>query len=325
MEKKYTHITGKDRETLYILKKEGMPVKEIARRLGKHKSSVYKEINRNSDRKLGYLPDRANEKAFKRRAIRVKKLSRYPKLKSYVIAKLEDGLSPEMISGRAKYEGLPVVASSETIYQFVYSEEGSKLGLFKHLRMKRAKRGKLHGRKPRGIILNRISIHDRPVAIEDRQQFGHYEGDLVINKKSMSQNVSVVLERKTRFVRLNKNESKKSTHVMQKIFNTMASLPAQARKSITFDNGKEFAKHDVLRVIKTETYFCDAYASWQKGGVENVNRILRWFLPSNVPLSDLTEGQLDQIEIKINGLPRKCLGFRTAAEAYAAELVALQT
>lgn len=322
---KYTHITGKDRENLYIWKQEGVAVKEMARRLGKHKSSIFRELSRNSDRKVGYLPDRAHDKALKRRTKWIKKLDRNPKLKSYVIAKLNDGWSPEMISGRAKYESIPVVVSSETIYQFVYSEEGNKLGLFKFLRMKRARRGKVQGRKPRGVILNRVSIHDRPVAIEDRQEFGHYEGDLVINEESMSRNVSVVLERKTRFVQLNKNESKKSTNVMQAIFNTMASLPPAARKSITFDNGKEFAKHSVLRVMKTETYFCDAYASWQKGGVENVNRILRWFLPKNVPLKDLTEDQLDRIETKINNLPRKCLGFRSAAEAFGAEIVALQT
>lgn len=325
MGKKYTHFTGKDRENLYIWKKEGVAVNEMAKRLGKHKSSIYNELSRNSDRKIGYLPDRAHDKALKRRAGQIKKLDRNPKLKSYVIAKLNDGWSPEMISGRAKYEGFSVVASSETIYQFVYSKEGNKLGLFKHLRTKRTKRGTLQGRKPRGVILNRVSIHDRPAVIEDRQEFGHYEGDLVINERSMSRNVSVVLERKTRFVRLNKNESKRSTNVMQVIFNTMASLPPSARKSITFDNGKEFAKHSVLRVMRTETYFCDAYASWQKGGVENVNRILRWFLPKNVPLRDLTEDQLDQIETKINGLPRKCLGFRSATEAFDAEIVALQT
>jgi IS30 family transposase len=325
MEEKYTHFTGKDRENLYIWKQEGVAVKEMAKRLGKHKSSIYKELSRNSDRKVGYLPDRANDKALRRRANRVKKLDGNPKLKAYVIAKLNGGWSPEMISGRAKYEDLPVVASSETIYQFVYSKEGNKLGLFKFLRSKKTQRGKLHCRKARGVILDRVSIHDRPAAIEDRQEFGHFEGDLVINEKSMSQNVSVLLERKTRFIRLNKNESKKSTHVMQKIFNTMASLPAAARQSITFDNGKEFAKHSVLRIMKTETYFCDAYASWQKGGVENVNRILRWFLPKNVPLKDLTEDQLDRIETTINNLPRKCLGFRSAAEAFGAELVALQT
>jgi IS30 family transposase len=325
MEKEYTHFTGKDRENLYIWKKEGVAVKEIAKRLGKHKSSIYNELSRNSDRKIGYLPDRAHDKALKRRAEQIKKLDRNPKLKSYVIAKLNDGWSPEMISGRAKYEGFPVVASSETIYQFVYSEEGNKLGLFKFLRSKKSKRGKLQGRKPRGIILDRVSIHDRPAVIENRQEFGHYEGDLVINEKSMSRNVSVLIERKTRFVRLNKNESKKSTGVIQKIFTTMAPLPLEARKSITFDNGKEFAKHSVLKVIKTETYFCDAYASWQKGGVENVNRILRWFLPKDVPLRDLTEDQLDRIETKINNLPRKCLNFRSAAEAFGAEIVALQT
>lgn len=147
----------------------------------------------------------------------------------------------------------------------------------------------------------------------------------MINEKSMSQNVSVLLERKTRFIRLNKNESKKSTGVIQKIFNTMDSLPPAARKSVTFDNGKEFAKHSVLRVMKTETYFCDAYVSWQKGAVENVNRMLRWFLPKSTPLRDLTEDQLGRLETKINNLPRKCLNFRSAAEAFGAEIVALQT
>lgn len=325
MGKKYTHFTGKDRENLYIWKREGVAVREMARRLGKHRGSIFKELSRNSDRKIGYLPDRAHERAIKRRSNRIGKLNRNSRLKSYVIAKLKDDWSPEMISGRAKYEGLPVVVSTESIYQFVYSEEGNKLSLSTYLRSKRIKRGKLQGRKPRGVILNRVSIHDRPEVIENRQEFGHYEGDLVINQKSMSQNVSVVLERKTRFVRLNKNESKKSTNVMQTIFNTMAPLPPAARKSITFDNGKEFARHGIMRVMKTETYFCDAYASWQKGGVENVNRILRWFLPKNMPLRELTEDQLKQIETKINNLPRKCLGFRSAAEAFGDEVVALQT
>jgi IS30 family transposase len=325
MGKEYTHFTGKDRENLYIWKKEGVAVSEMARRLGKDKSSIFRELSRNSGRKVGYLPDRAHDRALKRRTNRIKKLDKNPKLKSYVITKLNDGWSPEMISGRAKYEGIPVVASSETIYQFVYSKEGNKLGLFRLLRNKKSKRGKLHSRKTRGVILDRVSIHDRPITIEDRQEFGHFEGDLVINKTSMSRNVSVILERKTRFVQLNKNESKKSTNVMQVIFNTMALLPAAARKSITFDNGKEFAKHSVLRIMKTETYFCDAYASWQKGGVENVNRILRWFLPKSMPLRDLTEDQLDRLETKINNLPRKCLGFRSAAEAFDSEIVALQT
>jgi IS30 family transposase len=128
MGKKYTHFTGKDRENLYIWKKEGVTVIEMAKRLGKHKSSIFKELSRNSCKKVGYLPDRAHNKALKRRAKGIKKLKRNPKLKFYVIAKLKKGWSPEMINGRAKYEHLPVVASTETIYQFVYSEEGNKLG-----------------------------------------------------------------------------------------------------------------------------------------------------------------------------------------------------
>jgi Transposase and inactivated derivatives, IS30 family len=322
---KYTQFTGTDREQLYILKKAGLAVKEIADRLGRHKSSVYREISRNTNRKLGYLPDRAQNMARKRKNRLELKLTRYAKLKAYVVAKLKEGWSPSMISGRAKHEALPVVASHECIYQFIYNAEGKKLGLHKCLRMARSKRGKMRGRKPRGVILNRISIHDRPAEIEDRQEFGHYEGDLVINQKSMSRNVSVILERKSRYVRIQKNETKHSSGVMLGIFNILAPLPPDARKSVTFDNGKEFAKHCLLRTIKIKTFFCDAYSSWQKGGVENVNKMIRWFLPKNISLKDVTDEQLQTIENRINSLPRKCLGFRTASEVFRAELVALQS
>ena len=321
----YTQFTGMDRENLYILKKEGLAVKDIAMRLGKHKASIYREIKRNTSRKLGYLPDRANEMAKKRKNRLEIKLNRYAKFKNYVIARLKEGWSPGMISGRAQYEAFPVVVSPESIYQFIYSAEGSKLGLYKYLRLARLKRGRKYGRKPRSVILDRVSIHDRPREVEDRNEFGHYEGDLVINQKSMSQNVSVILERKSRYVRIQKNETKHSVHVMQKIFNKLALLPPEARKSITFDNGKEFAKHAVLGIINIKTFFCDIYASWQKGGVENVNKMIRWFLPKNVPLKEVSDEQLQVIENRINNLPRKCLGFRTATEVFKAEIVALQT
>lgn len=322
---RYSQFTSSEREELFIMKGAGLTAKEIIKRLGKHKSSFYRELKRNTDKRLGYLPDKAQAKALKRRSFRDLKLHSNKDLQGYVIDKLKEGWSPEMISGRRKREGHPVSVSLECIYQFVYSKEGKKRGLYKYLRMARPKRGTMRGRKPKSAILGRISIHERPAEIEDRKVFGHYEGDLMINQKSMSRNISVVHERKTRFTRIMKNDTKKSTTVMKGMFNCLAQLPPEARKSMTYDNGNEFAKHAILRMIGMQTYFCDAYASWQKGGVENYNRMTRWFLPKNVPLQDVSDHQLSMIEDKINALPRKCLGFRSAAEAFNEEIVALQT
>ena len=317
----YTQITIEEREKIYMLKKTGWPPKVIANFMGRHKSTIYREFDRNSDANLGYLPDRADKMAKERKHRHKRKISRIPLLKLYVLQKLiSEGWSPEMISGRSKLLSFPFKVSTETIYQYIFSNEGKDLGLYKYLLMGKPRRGKLYGRKPRGRILNRTSIHDRPSEVDDRQVFGHFEGDLIINTQSMSRNIAVIHERKTRFTMIVKNDTKRSSVVMQGIFDRLAQLPPEARKTITFDNGLEFAKHDVLNKINTSTYFCDPYSSWQKGGVENVNKMLRRFVPKNVPLRNIPNADIKQIERRINNLPRKSLGFRTAAETFEDEM-----
>ena len=330
--KEYTHLKLDERKKLYVKKKEGMPMTEIARELKRDKSSLYRELARNTaDSVVGYLPDEANNLAEERKAILIPKLDRQPESKVVVIEQLKDGWSPEVIAGRAKHEASPFGISHEAIYQFIYGNEGQRLGLYKFLLRARPKRGLVHGRKAaqKAKIPDRVSIHDRPAHVATREEFGHLEGDLTFFTDNQSMNLGVIVERKTRLVQLIKNESKHAIVVMKGMFNKLAELPDYARKSITFDNGLEFVKHTALkRFMGMETYFCDKHSPWQKGQVEQTNSMLHRYLPKNSNLKEVTHEQIKFIENKFNNRPRKCLGFRTPYEAFSEQLskfVALQT
>jgi IS30 family transposase len=326
----YTHLSLEERKELFLGLKNENPVVQIAKKLSRHKSTIYRERKRNmASKELGYLPETADRMAKERIAKHGLKINRFPAVKEAVIGQLKDGWSPEIIAGRMKQTSSPFWVSQETIYQFIYSNEGKEFGLFKYLLKARPKRGKLRGRKiKKSIIPERVSIHDRPANISTREEFGHLEGDLTFCINNQSTNIGVVIERKTRFVQLIKNQSKHSSIVVSGIFNRLAPLPAAARKSITFDNGIEFVKHTALkRFIDVDTYFCDKHSPWQKGQVEQINVMLHRYLPKKSNLKVVAHEQIELIENKLNSRPRKCLGFKTPAEAYSEELsklVALQ-
>jgi len=208
--------------------------------------------------------------------------------------------------------------SGETIYKFIYSTDGQKLGLYRLLAKARPRRGMKKGRKPRGIpIQDRVSIHTRHKNIEKRKEIGHFEGDLTFFKGNQSANIAVVIERKSRFAFLEKNDSKKSNNVICGIFNVLAQTPQKARKSITFDNGSEFVKHGLLRkYLHMDTFFCDKHAPWQKGQVENFNAFLHRFIPKKSILKNFSDQLIQDLQNKINQRPRKCLGFKTPAEVF---------
>lgn len=327
----YTQLKLDERKKLYVMKKEGIPVGKIAQALNRHKSSLYRELGRNTlDPIVGYLPDEANILAQERKSKLARKLDRQPELKATVIEQLEDGWSPEIIAGRGNRESSLFRISHEAIYQFIYGNEGQRLGLYKFLLRARPKRGLVHGRKSqKAKIPDRVSIHDRPAHIETREEFGHLEGDLTFFTDNQSMNLGVVVERKTRLVQLIKNESKHAAIVMRGMFNKLAELPNVARRSITFDNGLEFVKHTALKkFMDMNTYFCDKHSPWQKGQVEQTNSMLHRYLPKNSNLKEVTHEQIKFVESKLNSRPRKCLGFKTPAEAFSEELskfVALQT
>ncbi len=328
--KEYKQLSLEERKELFLMKSKGIGVNEIAKALGRHHSTIRLELKRNTvDERIGYLPDEAHRKALERKAKHGLKINRHQELKSIVIEQLKEGWSPEVIAGRQKQQDSPFGVCHEAIYQFIYGNEGRELGLFKYLLRARPRRGLVGGRKPRSAIPERVSIHERPLRIATREEFGHLEGDLTFFTDNQSTNISVMVERKTRLVQLLLNQSKHTVTVIKGMFNKLAQLPAFARKSITFDNGLEFARHTLLkRFMSMDTYFCDKHSPWQKGQVEQMNVMLHRYLPKNSNLKEVSQEQVELIQNMLNNRPRKCLGFKTPAEAFSEQLhqfVALQT
>jgi IS30 family transposase len=311
---KYHRMTFGEREKVYQLLQTNHNQTFIARQLGRNKSSISRELGRCTSDPLGYIPDRAQKisESFLRRN---RKIFRSKKLSASVISFLQEGWSPEQISGRLKLEnkGTPVV-SHETIYQFIYTEESQAQKLYLLLTRHKPKRTKWYSRKPRqSHIPESANIKHRPKIIEKRKSIGHWEGDLVVFGSLKGANVTTLVERKSRFAQLVYNRSKYTDEVIGGIAKTMSGLPNKRVKTITFDRGTEFAS---FRKLGVTTYFCNPHSPWQKGGDENYNGRLRKYLPKKFDHRNLSQDLLDNIEDKMNNQPRKCLGFRSPAEVF---------
>lgn len=235
----YTQLTLADRRLLHRLVDQKVTINEIARRLGRHRSTIYREIHRNTfhDNELpeytGYFGTIADELRRERRR-RLRKLRRYPDLRAEVIRQLEARWSPEQIAGRLVSERLSLVrVCAETIYRFIYSKEDYQLGLYQYLPEARRKRRPLRSRKPRdGAFPASHRISQRPDFIGNRSQFGHWEGDLIIFERPFGHaNVTSLVERKSRYTVLIKNPSRHSRPIMDKIVRAFSRLPAFARQA----------------------------------------------------------------------------------------------
>ena len=314
MVKKYTRISLREREVIYKLHRlEEKSQDEIAIIIGRNKSTISRELSRCSDSDLGYIPDRADQQAKKRKR-RNTHIFRSDALLLLVDEKLRLGWSPEQISQRLKLEKNLFSVSHETIYKFAYSKEGKHLGWAKLLPRKQPTRIKKLGRKPKKeIIPNAIPISSRPSDIDKRKEVGHWEGDLVIFTCFKSNNLTTLVERKSRFAKLVCNGSKLTASVIGGIDNSLKSLPKTSVQSITFDRGTEFCSHQNLGI---KTYFCDPHSPWQKGGVENFNGRIRRFLPKSFDHKLLTQELVNEIENTMNNQPRKCLNFKTPFEVF---------
>lgn len=314
-----------ERRYLSDLHERKVSVSEIARQLGRHRSTIYRELKRNRfvDDGMpdldGYYARIANQFAAARRE-RLLKLLRHAELRETVIDRLKDGWSPEQIAGRLAIEpSAPLRLCHETIYRFVYSKPGRDLGLSRFLperRKRRRVRGLRRHRRDHAFPLEN-SISMRPDRINDRGEFGHWEVDLIHFRRVFGKrNMTSAVERVTRYAILIPNEDRQSEPVMTAIADALLSLPLDARKSYTFDRGTEFAAwRQLCSDAGGEAWFCDPSAPWQKGAVENSNRRIRRYLPSNLNPSNLSASDLNDVLTKLNATPRKCLGFRTPSEA----------
>lgn len=311
-------ICEREKIEFYLRCRQG--IREIGRLIHRNHGVISREIERNGGTS-GYDAKRAQALANKRLAHNTKrKLDKDPKLKRYVLKQMkEEDWSPKAIAGRLKKHPPPGLRgkriSHESIYQYIYEGEGRYENLFEHLKRGQPRRQKFHTRTTaKTMIPMRKSIHERPPEINNRSVAGHWETDSMICKKQR-EILSVQFERKIKLVRIHKLANKTALETKDALIKTIESVQPGAVKSMTFDNGTEGALHTTIRDDwKVETYFCDTYCSWQKGGVEQTNGMIRFYLPKNADLSQFTDRDIYEIQEKLNNRPRESLDFRTPNE-----------
>lgn len=328
-QKNYKQLGQKERDRIYLLKKNGLTSAEIANRLGRDKSTIGRELRRNLHLKIReYLPDTAQRKADKRKKSNRKQcyLDKQPGLKREVVRRLKQGWSPDLIAGRLK-DAKGEHINQESIYQFIYSLEGRKVNLRQYLRRAHRIRRYKKGRKYRSDtkIPNRTDIDKRPKFIEKRRQFGHWEGDNVVYDRHRSA-LSTSVERKTRKVIISRPRNLTAEEKSRILIQRFKVLPEEARRTMTYDNGKESAAHEAVTLsIGMKFFFTKTYSSWQRGTNENRNGLVRYYLPRDTKLSELTPGQIQRVEDLINNRPVKLLGYKTPNEAFEIEMNKLKS
>ena len=318
----YAQLSLEDRCTVSRLQGEGCSVRQIAAALDRAPSTISRELRRN-DSHLGYRPGYAEEQ---RRARRWSgsRLERQPQLRHTVIDGLARGWSPEQIAGRlAKQTGRPVI-SHESIYRFIYAQIARTKDYTWRLYLPRAKskrgyRGR-RGGSPASFIEGRVPIAERPAEVADRSHPGHWEADLMLFAK-YGQAVLAVHERQSRIILATRPANKTADLIGDQLLAIFAELPPGLRQTVTFDNGTEFARHRRLHQLAIATFFCDRYAPWQKGGIENAIGRLRRFIPRKTDLATLPHDRFIALLRAYNNIPRKCLDFKTPIEAFSDHLL----
>jgi IS30 family transposase len=317
----YNQLSLAERCTIAQLREAGQSIRKIAAALDRSPSTIAREIDTKSGKKIGYRADYAQEQT---RAHRWKgsRLERDDDLRTHVLGQLEAGWSPEQIAGRMKLEAGHNVISHESIYRFIYAQikrtnDHSWRRYLPRAKSKRGWRGRKGG-SPAKTIPGRVSIAERPEI--PRSQPGHWEGDLMLFS-IYGQAILAAHDRSSRATFITRPPGKTSEPICDKLRAWLKPLPDKLRLSITFDNGTEFAQHQIIRKSGTTTFFCDPHSPWQKGGIENAIGRLRRFLPRKTNLDDLKPRHFLLAAQIYNNTPRKCLGFKTPAETFLDQLL----
>lgn len=316
------HLNYEERRSIEKMLKEGIGVRAVGKILGRSHSSISDEIRRNKmPYERRYCAETAHERFLRRQNNKgnVRKLEKDEDLKRMVINNLNEDFSPEQTAGLIKLIWEKKICH-ETIYQFIYSEEGRRLKLWLKLRHRKYPRRQKRGaRKTRYkvTIKERVSIEERPKSANIKAAIGHLETDTIIFSKQKKV-VSVQADRKTQKCAITILENKTAEETKYAIKRAIEDeYGATNVKTITHDNGTENAKHMEIRdEYHIGTYFCRPYASWQKGLVENINKLIRQYLPRNMNITNLTQDDMYIIQEKLNNRPRKSLKFFTPNQAY---------
>jgi IS30 family transposase len=317
----YHHLAPNERDQLAVLHGQGLALRAIAQRLGRSASTLSRELRRNGykrpKRPLRYFPHGAQGRADQR----LRKSHRRPRLKNAalhqeVIRRLESRWSPELIAGRLKQirPDLPPI-SHEAIYQWIYRHRPDLVVYLARAHPRRRRRWA--ALKHRVRIPRRISVRERPAAVQARQEPGHWETDLIVGPGSSA--LQVLVERQSRYTRLSLLPQRTASNSRAALTQLLQSIPAPLRKSITYDNGGENCEHLTLNDdFGLRSYFCEPYHSWEKGTVENTNGLIRRYIPKQTPLGTLSLTSIVQLENWLNDRPRKVLNYQTPREAFQA-------
>ena len=323
-------LTLAEREDISRGIASGCSMRVMAQRLSRAPSTVSREVARHGGR-AQYRANKADQQAWES-ALRPKpcRLVYHGPLRELVTSKLMQDWSPEQISGWLKMEypkDESLRVSHETIYRslFIQARGALKQELVRHLRSKRRIRrschSSIHGHS-RGQIVDAISIRERPAEVADRAVPGHWEGDLL--RGAGNSHVVTLVERRSRFCMLVKTPGKDSSTVVAVLSQHVGQLPAELRRSLTWDRGLEMAQHKTFTMATDmQVYFCDPQSPWQRGSNENTNGLLRQYLPKNADLSRLSQTELDEIALRLNTRPRQTLGFRTPADKLQASVASI--
>jgi|SRR3989344_5501716 len=319
--KKRGKITKTERLEIALLQRKGYGIREMGRVLDRSPGSISDELKRNRTRG-GYDPLVANRKARTRRMdakFQGMKIESNSDLRAYVIAGLEAHWNPDEIAGRMRDDGESFYASKTAIYDWLRTVYGD--AYCHHLASGRHRKREHKPKTIRVMIPKRVSIHERFRGATNRTRYGHWEGDTIVSGKKHASTAaaSVVSERKSKFIVAQKIGNMRPSSHNRALQDMLANKKAL---SVTQDNGIENVRHQELGM---PTFFCDPYSSWQKGGVEHANKMIRRYIPKGTDLATISQEYLDHIVSLINGKPRKSLGYRTALEVATSAGVLLTT
>jgi len=308
----YTQLTQEERYQIYALKQAGHNQSEIAALLGRHKSTISREVSRNRGMR-GYRPRQAHRLALERRKAKMR-----PRFGGSMWTKVELLLqmdwSPQQISGRLMAEeGIRI--SHEHIYQYIYADKRAGGDLYRHLRCKKKRRKRYGSYDRRGVIRNRVSIDERPEVVGERSRVGDWEGDTVIGKNHKGALVTLV-ERKSLYTLIGAVACKTAAAVGAAI---VAGLTPHKDRvhTLTYDNGKELAEHEqIAKALGVDIYFAHPYSSWERGVNENTNGLIRQYFPKGRELTAISKEEIAHATDRLNHRPRKTLGFRSPYEVF---------
>ena len=310
----YKHLTREQRYAIYLGKQKGETLEMIARSIGVHKSTVSREMRRNSTPNGKYVWNKAHSMA-ESRLCRTPGNRRLDDVLKWRIVELirNEQWSPRQISGRLKKEGINV--SHEAIYAIIRKDGSGELASHCRHRMKYRRRAS-HRHETRATnIRNRVSIHERP-AEADGKRFGDWEMDLIVDRDSNA--ILTLTERSTNFLLMEKlRHGKKAKPLARAVWRLLLPYKGEALKSITTDNGSEFAGHEwITEKLHVPVFFADSYCAWQKGAIENGNKLVWQYIPKGTDISTVTDGKIARIRKKINARPKEKLNFQTSAECF---------